>query len=122
MGSGGPDLLNWLRIRGNTFEAKGLERDDVYTKRIRAKEGVPALLLEEDTRKTAHTLSKGVGGHYESSSVHGTDSRTFNSILTVFGRIKQAGKQLQFELRRIFFHTCDGNHLIVGSLTGLLVS
>lgn len=119
MGSGGPDLLEWLIAKGLALEAAGLLGDDRERRQIRAQNAVPSLLLEEDTRSTMHTLKKGVGGYYESFEVHDTDLLPFDRILTIFGRFKPQNGRLDFELRRVFFHTYDGDDLIIGNLTGL---
>lgn len=81
------------------FEAKGLGREDVNTKRIRAQHSVPSMLLEEDARKTMHTLSKSVGGYYESFTVHSTELQALDNVLTVFGRFKPEGKQILLKYR-----------------------
>jgi hypothetical protein len=120
MGSGKRDLLGWLEEKGKFYEAHGLGADDIDTRAVRALNGVPSLLLEEDTR-AMRTLAAGVGGYYESFRVGPTALRPSDNVLTVFGRFKPMRTGLAFELRRIFFHIYDGDTLVIGAITGLPV-
>ena len=119
MGSGGPDLVDWLTAKGRAFEDAGLGADDLGRKRSRVVNTVPSMLLEEDTRSTMKTLNKGVGGYYECFDVCDTELVPFDRAITIFGRLKRASGRTTFELRRVFFHTYDEGNLIVGTLTDL---
>lgn len=118
MGSGASYLIEWLRTKGQNFLDSGLDHEDLPLRAIRALNGIPSLLLEEDTRQM-RTLREGVGGYYESFAISSSSLLSTEKVLTVFARFKRGLGGPSLEIRRIYFHIYDNDVLVVGSLTGV---
>lgn len=120
-GSGAADLHRWVCERGTQYVERELVHDTLEVKTDRSINMIPSLLLEEDTRSTLTTISKGVGGYYESYYFGQETIEPLNSVLTVFAAIKGKGGQSFLELRRVFYHSYVADWLLVISLINLPV-
>lgn len=119
IGSGARDVVNWLEARATHYVESGLDGESLKLKMIRAMHTLPAILLEEDTRTTLHTISKGVGGYYESYLMDKGELRPVDSVLTIFARVVGKPRDYSVEVRRLFFHLYINDCLMVVSLFNL---
>lgn len=119
IGSGAADVANWLEARANHWIECGLDSDDLEIKRFRTMHMLPAIFLEQDTRSTLHTLTKGVGGYYEAYWLGKDELIPMDSVLTIFATIVGKPRNYTVELRRLFFHLYKDGWLFVVSLFNL---
>lgn len=120
-GSGAVDLHRWICERGAQYAERELAHDQQELKVNRTIHLIPSLLLEEDTRNTLATISRGVGGYYESYYVGKETIEPLDSVLTIFAAIKGKGSESFLELRRVFYHRYVRDWLLVISLFNLPV-
>ncbi len=120
-GGGATDLHRWICERGAQYVERELAHDPLELKMDRSINLIPSLLLEEDTRVTLATISKGVGGYYESYYFGKETIEPLDSVLTVFAAIKGKGGKSFLELRRVFYHRYVADWLLVISLFNLPV-
>jgi hypothetical protein len=118
-GSGGQDLYRWIYERGEQYAQRDLAHESIESKIQRTIHLVPSLLLEEDTRDTLSTISKGVGGYYESYYLGKDTIEPLDSVLTIFAAIKGKGSNSFLELRRVFYHRYVSDWLLVLSMFDL---
>ena len=119
IGSGAQDVVRWLEARAARYVESGLDGESFELKMIRAMHTLPAILLDEDTRTTLYTISKGVGGYYESYLMDRGKLRPVDSVLTIFARVVGKPRDYAVEVRRLFFHLYVNDCLMVMSLFNL---
>ena len=113
-GSGARDLLDWLRIRGESMLLKhgdGNEDD----RRFHITHMVPLLLMAEDLGDQ-RTLQAGVGGYYESFVLQPGGLSPVDDCLTLFVDIIGRRRDAAVEVRQLLYHCYRGDMLNVLSL------
>ena len=120
-GSGAADLHRWIWERGVQYSKRAFANEPLDLKIARTIHTVPSLLLEEDTRSTLSTISKGVGGYYEAYYFFKDTIEPLDSVVTIFAAIKGKGRKSYLELRRVFFHRYVSDWLLVISMFNLPV-
>lgn len=119
IGSGANDVVNWLRVRGDHWVASGLHEGDIERRRMHVLQLLPAILLEEDTLITLRTISKGVGGYYESYLMGEGKLIPIDSVLTLFANVVGKSRDYEIEISRFFFHLYVKDCLVVISMFDL---
>lgn len=113
-GSGSFDLLQWLRLRGETFTRvfAGQSED---AKRFHIAHMVPLMLMQEDLGEQ-RTLQAGVGGYYEAFQILPEKLEPFDDCLTVFVDLLGRKRDCTVRVRHLLYHCYRGDTLHVLSL------
>ncbi|MYN40317.1 hypothetical protein GTP55_13120 [Duganella sp. FT109W] len=115
-GSGGQDLYKWLEERAVFYAAGALAEESLADKGLRAMNSIPMVLLREDALTRVKTISKGVGGYYETYYLSDNALHPVGDVLTVTASIAGKGTTPPLLIERMYYHTYVNDWLLVASL------